>query len=207
MDDNGCYSVEKAVEMARFFVSEGVSIFEEPCRFWDIEDTAKVRAAVNPMGLRVAGGEQDCIMAQWKRIIDIGMVDIAQPDTCYIGGFDRAMQVAEMTEKAGILCTPHTANTSMILIFSMHFLATIRNSFPFLEYSIEDITWEKDLYFPRIEVRDGAVEMPDGPGWGVEPNPAWLAAATHQESSWKNSSGDSDGRTNDRDRVAGPSGR
>jgi len=31
-------------------------------------------------------------------------------------------------------------------------------------------------------VVDGAVSIPDGPGWGVEINPGWLDRATHRAS-------------------------
>jgi L-alanine-DL-glutamate epimerase-like enolase superfamily enzyme len=31
-----------------------------------------------------------------------------------------------------------------------------------------------------LEARDGKVQIPDAPGWGVEIRPAWLAAAEHR---------------------------
>jgi L-alanine-DL-glutamate epimerase-like enolase superfamily enzyme len=33
-----------------------------------------------------------------------------------------------------------------------------------------------------MEVKNGTVKIPDGPGWGVEFNPDWLAKANYQKS-------------------------
>jgi L-alanine-DL-glutamate epimerase-like enolase superfamily enzyme len=37
-------------------------------------------------------------------------------------------------------------------------------------------------FAPALEVRDGKVLIPDGPGWKVEIQPAWLTRATYQSS-------------------------
>ena len=42
--------------------------------------------------------------------------------------------------------------------------------------------WQAGLFTPALEAHDGKVQIPDGPGWGVEVNPDWLAAAEHQVS-------------------------
>lgn len=44
--------------------------------------------------LDVTGGEQDCDLAQWARMIRMRAVDIVQPDICYVGGLSRALEVA-----------------------------------------------------------------------------------------------------------------
>jgi len=38
------------------------------------------------------------------------------------------------------------------------------------------------LYSPSLSVVAGKVKIPDGPGWGVRINPAWLEKATYQQS-------------------------
>ena len=38
------------------------------------------------------------------------------------------------------------------------------------------------MFEPALVVRDGAVAIPDGPGWGVEPLGAWLERAAHRVS-------------------------
>jgi L-alanine-DL-glutamate epimerase-like enolase superfamily enzyme len=179
VDGNSCYTPDKAIEVGRMFQQHGVVHFEEPCPYWQLEWTAQVAETLD---LDVAGGEQDNDLAQWKRMIDMNAVDIVQPDICYIGGITRALRVAEMAYKAGKWCVPHSANLSMVTLFTLHFLAVIDNPGPYMEYSIEDSSWTDGLFDQRLEVVDGAVALPRRPGWGVEINPHWLENADRQVS-------------------------
>ncbi len=61
----------------------GISHYEEPCPYWEIEQTKEVADALD---IDVTGGEQDCCFPIWQRMIDLRAVDIVQPDICYIGG-------------------------------------------------------------------------------------------------------------------------
>jgi L-alanine-DL-glutamate epimerase-like enolase superfamily enzyme len=178
VDANSCYSSAKAIEVGRFLEEFGVTHFEEPCPYWEIEWTAEVARA---LGLDVAGGEQDCLLSQWRRIVGMPAVDVVQPDICYLGGLTRTLQVAEMADAAGLICTPHSANLSMVIVFTLHLMGAIPNAGPYVEYSIEPndyYPWQVGLFEPALEVRDGTVEIPDGPGWGVEPARRWLEQAT-----------------------------
>jgi L-alanine-DL-glutamate epimerase-like enolase superfamily enzyme len=62
-------------------------------------------------------------------------------------------------------------------------MGAIPNAGPHIEFTIENDTWSQDLYHPVLEVRDGKVEIPSGPGWGITINPAWLEKAEYQSSS------------------------
>jgi len=131
----------------------------------------------------VAGGEQDCMLPTWRRMIELRAVDIVQPDVCYVGGFTRALEVAAMAADAGLPCVPHSANLSLVTVFALHLLAAVPNAGPYLEYSIEGLDyypWQDGLFTPALEVVDGRVAAPAGPGWGVEVSPEWLARAAHR---------------------------
>src|SRR3546814_14577614 len=54
-----------------------------------------------------------------------------------IGGLSSALRVARLGAAAGLPCTPHSANLSMVTIFTMHLLRTIPNAGKYLELSIE----------------------------------------------------------------------
>jgi len=180
VDANSCYTPAKAIEVGRMLEDQGVCHFEEPCPYWEIEWTAEVTAALD---LDVTGGEQDCDLAQWRRIVAMRAVDIVQPDICYVGGFTRALRVAAMARAAGLPCVPHAANLSMVTVFSLHMMGAIANAGHHLEFSIEPASrypWPGALLDPPLAVREGKVSIPDAPGWGVEISPAWLAAAEHR---------------------------
>jgi L-alanine-DL-glutamate epimerase-like enolase superfamily enzyme len=177
VDGNSCYSPARAIELGRFLEQQGFCHFEEPCPYWQIEQTAEVRAALD---IDVAGGEQDCFLWQWRRIVGLPSVDIVQPDVCYVGGFTRALAVAEMANEAGLRCVPHSANLSLVTPFAQHLMCAIPNAGQYVEYSIEGreyYPWQYDLYKPLPIVDNGTLAAPSGPGWGVEINPRWLADA------------------------------
>ena len=182
VDANSCYSPTRAIEVGRMLEAYGVEHFEEPCPYWEIEQTAVVAATLD---LAVAGGEQDCFLWQWRRIVGLPAVDVVQPDVCYVGGFTRALAVARMAAEAGLPVTPHSANLSLVTTFAQHLMCAIPNAGPYLELSIEGpdyYPWQYGLLDRPIAVADGRLPAPAGPGWGVEPDPGWLAAATHRVS-------------------------
>jgi L-alanine-DL-glutamate epimerase-like enolase superfamily enzyme len=82
--------------------------------------------------LDVTGGEQDCDLSIWKRMIKIRAVDVVQPDVCYLGGLTRTLKVAEMASQAGLICTPHSANLSMVTVFTLHLMGSLENAGPYV---------------------------------------------------------------------------
>lgn len=182
VDANSCYTPAKAIQVGRMLQDHGVCHFEEPCPYWELEWTAEVTKALR---IPVAGGEQDNDLAQWRRMIRMPAVDIVQPDICYIGGLTRALRVAKMAAGLNLACVPHSANLSLVTVFTLHMLGAISNAGPYVEFSIEPTNWVKGLYYPELEVRDGKVAIPSEPGWGVMVNPVWLAKAKHQISEQK----------------------
>jgi L-alanine-DL-glutamate epimerase-like enolase superfamily enzyme len=177
VDANSCYTPAKAIEVGRFLEQHGVVHFEEPCPYWELEWTAEV---TNALELDVAGGEQDCLLSQWRRIIGMPAVDVVQPDICYLGGLTRTLAVAARAAEAGLPCTPHSANLSLVTVFTLHLMAAIPGAGPYVEFSIEPADyypWQAGLFTPPLEVRDGTVTVPDGPGWGVEISRRWLESA------------------------------
>jgi L-alanine-DL-glutamate epimerase-like enolase superfamily enzyme len=183
VDANSCYSPRKAIEVGRLLENEGIGHFEEPCPYWEFEQTKEVADALD---IDVTGGEQDCEFTAWRRMIGMRAVDIIQPDVMYLGGLTRTMEVARMGAKAGLPCTPHSANLSLVTMCTMHLLGAIPNAGKYLEFSIEGddyYPWQDGLFLgDPYRVEDGMVTIPDAPGWGVEINPAWLEKSKHQVS-------------------------
>ena len=134
VDANSGYSAARAIQVGGLLQKHGVGHFEEPCPYWDLEQTRQVTAALD---LDVTGGEQDCDLSTWKRMIDMRAVDVVQPDICCVGGLFAALRVARMAQEAGLPCTPHSANLSMVTLFTMHSLKAIGNAGHYLELSIE----------------------------------------------------------------------
>lgn len=180
-DGNGGYTPAKAIHIGRLLEEQKYFHFEEPCPFPQIENTAAVAAALD---IPVAGGEQDYSLEQFHRMIAMGAVDIVQPDIGYIGGLSRARKVAMMAEFAGIPCTPHCANQSMLQVFTLHLAAAMPACTQYQEWSIEDNQdWAKGIYEPSLEVKGGYVSVSDAPGWGISVENSYLARAEQEVSS------------------------
>ena len=183
VDANSGFSPARAIEVGRMLEDQGVSHFEEPCPYWELEQTKEVADA---LAIDVTGGEQDCSLPTWRRMIAMGAVDIVQPDIMYLGGLTRALRVAEMAAAAGLPVTPHCANLSLVTICTMHLLAALPNAGKYLELSIEGedyYPWQQGLFLGApFAVEAGRVRVPEGPGWGVEIAPAWLERARYRVS-------------------------
>lgn len=181
VDGNSGFSPARAIEVGALLQDQGIEHFEEPCPYWELDQTRQVREALT---LDVTGGEQDCYLPMWKHMIASHTVDIVQPDVCYVGGISRTLRVARMAAEAGLPCTPHSANLSMVTVFTMHMLRAIPNAGKYLEFSIEGADyypWQEGLFVRApYAVRDGHVTVPDEPGWGVEIDPEWLARSSYQ---------------------------
>ena len=76
-----------------------------------------------------------------------------------------------MAEAAGLPCTPHSANLSMVTLFTMHLLGAIPNAGKYLEFSIEGpdyYPWQEGLFRTSPYAVDGRQgrPFPTRPGLG-----------------------------------------
>ncbi|MDE0765709.1 MAG: mandelate racemase/muconate lactonizing enzyme family protein [Amylibacter sp.] len=181
IDANSCYSPDRAIEVGHILQDNGFCHYEEPCPYWELEQTKKVTDALK---IDVTGGEQDCDLSTWKRMIEMRAVNIVQPDILYLGGISRTLRVVEMAQSAGLPVTPHCANMSLVTLFTMHLLRAIPNAGKYLEFSIEGADyypWQDGLFTSSpYKIEDGQARVTDAPGWGVEINPEWLARSKYQ---------------------------
>ena len=184
IDANSCYAPPRAIEVGRMLEDHGFCHYEEPCPYWELEQTKEVTDALE---IDVAGGEQDCSLPLWRQMIGMRAVDVVQPDVCYLGGISRTLRVARMAGEAGLPVTPHCANLSMVTLFTMHLLRAIPNAGKFLEFSIEGpdyYPWQEGLFVRSpYEIANGNATVTDEPGWGVEISPDWLARSRYRQTS------------------------
>ena len=125
---------------------QGVEHYEEPCPYWELEQTKEVADALT---VPVTGGEQDCELATWRRICELPAVDVVQPDILYAGGIGRTLRIARMAAARGLPVTPHAANLGLVTLFTMHLLPALPNAGKYLEFSIEEADyypWQYGLF-------------------------------------------------------------
>lgn len=56
VDGNSGFSPKRAIEVGRMLEAEGIGHFEEPCKYWEFDETKEVTDALS---IDVTGGEQD----------------------------------------------------------------------------------------------------------------------------------------------------
>jgi L-alanine-DL-glutamate epimerase-like enolase superfamily enzyme len=183
VDANSGFSPKRAIEVGRMLEDNGVEHYEEPCLYWELEQTKEVADALS---IAVTGGEQDCEIPTWRRMIEMRAVDIVQPDILYLGGISRTLRVCRMANAAGLPITPHSANQGLVTLFTMHLLRAIEGAGKYLEFSIEGLDyypWQDGLFVKSpYDVEGGGVTVTDEPGWGVEVDPEWLAKSAYRVS-------------------------
>ena len=70
------------------------------------------------------------------------------------------LRVAHMAAEAGLICVPHSANLSLVTVFTLHMMGAIPNAGPHIEFSIESMPAD-NLFTPALEVVDGRVQIPE----------------------------------------------
>ncbi len=173
VDANGSYDAPKAVEVGRMLQDHGVYFFEEPCPWEDFEATKQVADALE---ILVAGGEQDTSYAKFRWMVRNRAVDIVQPDVIYNGGFIRTARVARLAAAAKMEITPHAPQPGYQAAYMLHFASATANLGRFQEYPaarFEQPSW----YGPQIQVRNGVVRVPNGPGMGITIDAKFLEKA------------------------------
>ncbi len=120
--------------------------------------------------LRVAAGEQSGGFAEFERLAVEGGVDVLQPDLSRCGGISVARQIADMAMRRQIDCVPHAWLTDLLKAASLHLNAYLLNSM-YLEYNVSSSSVLTNLCTTKLEMADGYIPVPTGPGLGVEPDP------------------------------------
>ena len=92
-------------------------------------------------------------------------VDIVQPDLHYYGGLIRSTRVARMAAAAGMPTTVHISG-GLGFMYMLHFASFTPDIGRYQEYK-RGIERYSDLFDPALEIRDGELSVPTGPGTGV----------------------------------------
>jgi L-alanine-DL-glutamate epimerase-like enolase superfamily enzyme len=173
-DANGSYDSEKAIEVGRMLQDLRCGFYEEPCPWEEISETRRVADALQ---IPIAFGEQDSSLWKFQHMIATRAIDIVQPDLNYNGGFIRAARVARMARAVKMPITPHNTQTGASSCNIIQFASAIPNIGPYMEYPFRGKVQNEPWFAPHFVIRDGAIDVPPGPGLGIEIDPKFLAAA------------------------------
>src|SRR4029079_4814651 len=103
------------------------------------------------------------------KMISAGATDFVQPSVVKIGGLTNLWQVATEAEKAGVTCVPHAFFFGPVYLATLHAIAAKERVAP-LERLFGDVGFT--AYAKSVPVVDGAIDVPDRPGLGADPEEA-----------------------------------
>jgi len=124
----------------------------------------RLRAAMP--GVIIAGGERFCQRFDAQEWLDCRALDIVQSD-CNVAGITENWCIARMAWLRGCRSIPHNWHGGGTLIANAHFAAGIPNG-EYCELNMTRNPLRDALFAEPLVVRDGYLELPDKPGFGVE---------------------------------------
>ncbi len=162
---------DRAIRVARAFEQLGIFWLEEPFEPDELEAYARLADSV---AIRVAAGEEEVTRWGFRELLDLGHVDVVQPDVTRCGGLSEALRIARLAQERGAACVPHAWKSGVIKAASLHLNAVLPEAL-FQEYCVAETPINRDLTRQTFPLRDGYVALPTAPGLGVELDPDVLA--------------------------------
>jgi D-galactarolactone cycloisomerase len=174
LDANHGFDAVEAIALGRAVADQNIDWFEEPVI---PEDLASYREVRRGQPIPVAGGE--CEYTRWgfRDVLTTRSMDIIQPDTCAAGGISECKKIADMAAAFGVRYIPHVWGTGIALAASLQILALLPHSplrrtplEPLLEFDRSEHPFRQAVLTRSIEHFGGVVQIPEGPGLGIEIN-------------------------------------
>lgn len=134
----------------------------------DLDALARLsRATGVPLGI----GENATSRAEFRKMVTVGNADYVQPSVVKIGLTVMARVAAEV-EQLGATCTPNAFYIGPGYLAALHCVAAKGQESP-LERMFAD--FGATPFAETVPVTDGAIEVPQGPGLGADPEDDLIA--------------------------------
>ncbi len=131
------------------------------------EDYDGYRRVAEAVETPIACGEQEATEWGFRELIERARVDILQPDLTRCGGLTVGRKIVHMAERANVAVIPHSWSTDLLTAASLHLNAFQRRA-SLIEFSTASGPLSRTLCKEPLELEDGFLRVPEGPGLGVE---------------------------------------
>ncbi len=169
----------------------------EPLRLMFIEEPVlsehkeALREIANHCSTPIALGERLYSRWDFKAILAEGCVDIVQPDLSHAGGISECRKIAAMAEAYDVALAPHCplgpiALAACLQLDAVSYNAVIQEQSLGIHYNKDNDLLDYLVDRSVFDYRDGAVEIPNGPGLGIEINEDYVAKRAAVGHRWRN---------------------
>jgi D-galactarolactone cycloisomerase len=158
-----------ALGVARELERLGVRWLEEPLPRHDYAGLARLRDRLE--SLRLAGGEDNHGLHEFKLLLERGCFDILQPDAMKSETASAIRKLAGFAELAGVEVVPHTWGHGLGLLVHLHLAASLPNcgyaEFPHDPPSGFTASARDQMLAGTLMIdKHGCIGPPQGPGFG-----------------------------------------
>lgn len=159
------WDADHAIRMCRALEDEvGLYWFEDALPEQDIAGYQALRRAVST---RICTGEKGWHEAHFRTLIDSGALDVIMLDPAKAEGITGSWRVIRAAAAAGLAWNAHAWSSALDTAASLHLAAATDNTL-LMELKPVPSPMQDELVTHPIRQRDGWVNVPTGPGLGVE---------------------------------------
>jgi L-alanine-DL-glutamate epimerase-like enolase superfamily enzyme len=179
IDANNGYTAARAIEVGKRLREEfGIAYFEDPISDQNHREMAQVVAALD---VPIIAGEKEYTRWQVRELIVDGNVDILNPDIAKAGGITEMKKIAAIAQAFSKPIMAHNTYPTIGTAATMHFVASIPNAAPYLEFVDHDrYAGVFGVMASTVKFQDGYYLLPEGPGLGVEVVPEAVRKAARR---------------------------
>jgi L-alanine-DL-glutamate epimerase-like enolase superfamily enzyme len=171
LDANSGFDPAGALALAREAARHDVFWLEEPVFLDDLPGYRRIRRGTD---MRIALGEGEFTAAGFRAFIREGLIDVVQPNITRAGGFTGVRRIAALAEAFGLPIAPHTGASGPVCMAATLQLGAGLSGFLIHEHMFLENPFEAFFTTPLPKPVNGVIEVPQGPGLGVEPDPSAL---------------------------------
>jgi L-alanine-DL-glutamate epimerase-like enolase superfamily enzyme len=167
VDVNCAWTVPQARAKAGELTEFRLKWLEEPV--WPPENydgLALVRAAG---GIPIAAGENVAALMDFDRLMAAEAVDFVQPSPAKMGGITELVKIFPAAAVRNVAVMPHTFYDGPGLLAAIHASAALGTADTMIEWRFFDL--EARIYGGALVPKDGRLQVPQGPGLGIDPDP------------------------------------
>jgi D-arabinonate dehydratase len=168
VDANRGWSAQDAIRFSRLIEPLDIRWFEEPCHWYD--DAAMMARVRGATRIPIAAGQSEITSHAVRRLLDANAVDFVNYDVSEGGGVTDWKRAAALCAAAGVEMAHHEEAQ-----ISQHLLAAVPHG-TYAEcfaHPDRDPIWQ-EMWTTRPQVKDGWIEVPKAPGFGIELDDAML---------------------------------
>jgi galactonate dehydratase len=164
-DGHGRYDADSAINIGLALKDLNLMFFEEPVG--QVNERAMTKVA-QALPMPIAAGERLESKWEFRRLLENNCASILQPDLAHCNGFGEAYKIAALADSYSAFMAPHCPMSPVLAVISAHLDACIPNFLIQERLFLND--WRNDIIKNPLVVKEGYIDLPEGPGWGIELN-------------------------------------